>query len=68
MQILVKNIVNHPSECPYAEWKPYPPIVEQPGIYICKGIKTNTQTLGCNLNTKTKECRFFKQLAEEINE
>lgn len=68
MQILVENIITHPSECPYAEWEPYPPIIEKTGIYVCKVNRVNKHTPECNLNTETKECSCFKQFKKDIEE
>ena len=32
----VDEMPSDPSECPHAEWEPYPPFIEEPGHWICK--------------------------------
>lgn len=57
MKFIVDKMPKSKSKCPFSEWKPYPPIMEKPGHYICK-INHN----GCNLCET--ECQFLKQEAK----
>ena len=44
-------------DCPFSRWKPYPPIVEEPGIYVCTLDNRN-----CNLSNNG--CRYLKSVEE----
>lgn len=59
MKIYVDEMPFNLSECPYAEWKPYPPIIEQIGDWYCK--KNNRV---CNLTTV--ECYGYKLLPTTV--
>lgn len=54
MKILVDKLPRTPQECPHAEWRPYPPTVEEPGHFTCGNEN-------CNLSQGKKECRCFKE-------
>ena len=54
MKFIVDEMPKDKSECPFSEWKPYPPIMEKTGHYICK-INHND----CNLCET--ECQLLKR-------
>lgn len=54
MKFIVDEMPKSKSKCPFSEWKPYPPIMEETGHYICK-INQND----CNLCET--ECQLLKQ-------
>ena len=54
MKFIVDEMPKSKSKCPFSEWKPYPPIIEEPGHYICK-INHND----CNLCET--ECQLLKE-------
>ena len=56
MKFIVDEMPKSKSECLFSEWKPYPPIMEETGHYICK-INQND----CNLCET--ECKLLKQKA-----
>ena len=56
MKFIVDEMPKSKSECHFSEWKPYPPIMEETGHYVCK-INHND----CNL-CKT-ECELLEQEA-----
>lgn len=60
MKILVDELPETPSWCFFAEWRPYPPCVEDPGYYACKyyGNRANCR---CTLSANSCECRVFKK-------
>ena len=54
MKFIVDEMPKSKSECPFSDWKPYPPIIEKTGDYICK-INGNV----CDLCEK--ECQLLKK-------
>ena len=55
MKFIVDELPEYKKCCPYAQWKPYPPIIEESGNYICKINGKN-----CNLYTDSKQCFGLK--------
>lgn len=33
--LIVESIPKKAGDCPFSEWKPYPPIIKEPGYYKC---------------------------------
>lgn len=48
-------------DCPFAEWKPLPPICEEIGYYVCKNDKKR-----CDRDET--ECRWMVQMPKPIME
>ncbi len=53
MKFLVDKMPTQ-RRCPYSEWKPYPPIVEEPGYYRCKIDMEH-----CNNKDDGSSCKFL---------
>ena len=60
MKILVDKMVNNPKECYFSKWRPYPPIVEEPGYYMCSRLN-----IKCNFEKEMTECYCFKEFKNE---
>jgi len=55
MKFIVDKLPKDPYECNFAEWVPFPPIIEKSGEYRCK--ITNKK---CNLTYDSTECEGLK--------
>lgn len=54
MKFLVDEMPKRESDCPFADWTPYPPIIEKHGDWVCdKDLKV------CDLSET--ECRWMKK-------
>ena len=68
MNYVVNEMPSQPSECPYSEWKPYPPIIEEPGYWVCTlSSKDKRKSLSCTLGEKEHVCRFLVQIPPQVN-
>lgn len=61
MKLLVDELPETPVQCPYSQWHPNPPILEEPGYYTCR------KEHKCNLGACDGECLMFKVADEENN-
>lgn len=50
-----------PKDCPFSEWKPYPPCFEESGRYVCKHDHKMC-------NQAETECRWMIQKSEPPKE
>jgi len=54
MKFIVDKMPETEKECPFSEWHPYPPIMEEAGAWYCKHDNKM-----CNLCGT--ECKWMKQ-------
>ena len=54
MKFIVDKMPETGEECPFSEWHPYPPIMEEVGAWYCKHDDKK-----CNLCGT--ECRWMKE-------
>jgi hypothetical protein len=58
MKIIVDEMPTNKDACPFAEWNPYPPIVEETGYHKCKLDDKNCglwSDKGCRWLTETED-------------
>jgi hypothetical protein len=48
------------KDCPFSEWHPYPPIMEEPGYYRCKLAEVRND--GCYMDRENGECEFLVEM------
>lgn len=58
MKIFVDEMPETSKNCPFSEWVPNPPFIEEPGYFKCR--LTNKY---CSLSKTEKECSFFKEFS-----
>lgn len=58
MKFIVDEMPKSKKKCPFSEWKPYPPICEETGHYICKITHDD-----CDL--RETGCQLLKQERSE---
>lgn len=69
MKFIVDEIPKSKSECPFSEWKPYPPIMKETGHYVCK-INYKHCDLGeteCNLLKAIVRCKDCKRRGNPLS-
>ena len=64
MKLVVNELPKTPNECPFSEWKPNPPFIEEPGYWVCKFGK---QECSCFLNKEEHTCRYLVQIPPQAN-
>ena len=63
MKFVANEMPSQPSACPYSEWKPNPPFIEEPGYFVCTiSSKDKRSNLSCTLDEKEHVCRFLVQI------
>jgi len=61
MKYIVDTVPQDPKDCDFAEWTPYPPFIEEPGIYLCK-LDKQVCTLEKEEHIHWSSCRHLKEL------
>lgn len=68
MKIVVSELPKNKAQCPMSTWKPFPPIVKEPGIWVCAfGAKDHSELPECTLGEEEHSCRFLIQIPPQVN-
>ncbi len=60
MKIVVSELPKTPSECPFSEWKPYPPFIEEPGYWYCTFCEKDKRK--CEIDENNHQCLWLVQI------
>ena len=59
MKFLVDEMPKEKGKCPFCEWQPYPPFIEEPGRWVCKiAEKKYGNKTSCDL--KADSCSYLR--------
>ena len=63
MKLVVNELPKTPSECPFGEWQPNPPFIEEPGYWYCTLCAKDKRNLPrCKIDENNHQCLWLVQI------
>ena len=61
MRFVVDALPEQKGNCPFSEWRPYPPCIEETGYFLCR-MRKGKRNAECDLDVEKGTCRFLVEM------